>query len=248
MKITIITVCLNSEKTITKTIESILSQTYKNYEYIVIDGKSIDRTIQIIKEYQKKFDGRMKWISEKDSGLYYAMNKGIQLANGELIGILNSDDWYEKNTLELVSVEAIKHPETVIYGLEKRFYDDDEYLIHSRSFQSLPKHGIPHPTVFIPKKIYTKYGNFDTNYRIAADYELTLRFYLKGVNYFQIERILANYLIGGISSQFEGVKTKREEISVKYNHQLITKNIAILMVVKEYINYLVVKLGKLIKM
>ena len=92
MKITIITVCYNSGKTIKDTIESVLAQNYKNFEYIIIDGKSKDNTVDIIKSYEPKFNGKMKWISEKDKGIYDAMNKGVKLASGDIIGLINADD------------------------------------------------------------------------------------------------------------------------------------------------------------
>ena len=103
MKISLITVCYNSEETIKDTIESVLKQTYRNYEYIIIDGKSKDKTLDIIKSYEKKFDSKLKYISESDEGLYDAMNKGIALATGDIIGILNSDDiLYDKNVFQNV--------------------------------------------------------------------------------------------------------------------------------------------------
>ena len=96
-KISIITVCLNSVKTIRDAIESLLQQTYQNFEYIIVDGESVDGTLDIIKEYECIFGNRMKLISERDHGIYDAMNKGIEIASGDIIGILNSDDWYEKD-------------------------------------------------------------------------------------------------------------------------------------------------------
>ena len=91
-KVSIITVCLNSEKTLEQAIQSVISQTYKNIEYIIVDGASTDGTLDIISKYENKIT---KWVSEKDQGLYYAMNKGIDMATGDIVGIINSDDWYE---------------------------------------------------------------------------------------------------------------------------------------------------------
>lgn len=95
MKVSIITPCLNSEKTIKDTMESVLKQTYKNIEYIVVDGGSTDGTMEIVKAYHSRFHGRMKYVSEKDNGIYEAMNKGIKLSSGRIIGIINSDDYYQ---------------------------------------------------------------------------------------------------------------------------------------------------------
>ena len=99
MEVSIITVCYNSEKTIERTIKSVLNQTYQDYEYIIVDGASTDKTLDIIKRYEPEFEGKMRWISEQDNGIYYAMNKGIGMAKGKLIGMINSDDYYEINAL-----------------------------------------------------------------------------------------------------------------------------------------------------
>ena len=108
MKITIITVCYNAEKTIKDTLESVLSQNYDNYEYLIIDGKSKDSTLSIVKEYEKKFKGKLKWVSERDKGLFDAMNKGIKLANGKIIGIINSDHILAHPNVLKSEVEKIK--------------------------------------------------------------------------------------------------------------------------------------------
>lgn len=119
IKVSIITVCFNSEKTIIDTLESVLNQSYENIEYIIIDGKSKDKTVDIIKRYENKFKEKKieyKWISEKDSGIYEAMNKGINKSTGEVIGIINSDDWYEKNTVEKVMKEYKIKKFDMLYG------------------------------------------------------------------------------------------------------------------------------------
>ncbi len=107
-KISIITPCLNSEKTIRDTMESVLHQTYKNIEYIIVDGGSEDRTLEIIHEYEHLFNGRLKYISEKDNGIYDAMNKGIRQSKGKLIGIIGSDDYYETDAVEKVAAHMTK--------------------------------------------------------------------------------------------------------------------------------------------
>ena len=100
MMFSIITPCYNSEKTIERTLQSVQSQTYQNYEYIIIDGGSVDGTLSIVEAYKSKFNGKMRVISEKDDGIYDAMNKGIRMAQGKLLGIVNSDDFYENTCLE----------------------------------------------------------------------------------------------------------------------------------------------------
>lgn len=101
-KVSIITPCLDSEKTIRRTIESVLYQTYKNIEYIIVDGGSGDKTLEIVRTYQPLFEGRMRWVSEPDKGIYDAMNKGIRMSHGQIIGIINSDDYYVSNAVEQV--------------------------------------------------------------------------------------------------------------------------------------------------
>lgn len=179
MKITLITVCYNSEKTIAKTLESVLSQTNKNYEYLIIDGKSKDNTINIIKKYEPKFNGRLKWISEKDKGLYDAMNKGINMATGDIIGIINSDDVLaSKSTLMTIAT---------IFEKQKcdGTYSDLEILDNNlnkkvRLFK--PKCGNyklgwypPHPTLYLKKSVYDVHGLYNQDYRITADYDMMLR-------------------------------------------------------------------------
>ena len=115
-KVSIITPCLNSEKTIEDTIKSVVNQTYKNIEYIVVDGGSRDRTMEIVKKYEPLFQGRMKYVSEPDKGIYNAMNKGIKMSTGSLIGIINSDDYYELYTIEHIVDNMTADKYQVLYG------------------------------------------------------------------------------------------------------------------------------------
>ena len=112
MLFSIITVCYNSEKTIRRTIESVLNQTCQDYEYIIVDGKSTDKTLDIVKEYEARFADKLKYISEPDTGIYNAMNKGIALSDGSIIGIVNSDDWLQPDALEIVKGYADKMDDT----------------------------------------------------------------------------------------------------------------------------------------
>lgn len=122
MKISIITATYNSEKTIKDTIESILKQTYTNYEHIIVDGLSKDNTMQIIKEYEGKYNGKLKYVNEKDSGLYDAMNKGIKMATGDIIGILNSDDIYAHEDVLKEIVEKFKETNCTRYICKPNIY------------------------------------------------------------------------------------------------------------------------------
>lgn len=201
IKVSIITPCLNSSETIERTIKSVLQQTYSNIEYIIIDGKSTDNTINIIRQYLPKFEGRMRYISEKDSGIYNAMNKGIKLSTGQLIGIINSDDFYEKDTVEKVVLCSSREKYQVIYGYCRIIDNNHITGIIKRNHKGLGKEMIPHPTCFITRKTYKDFGLFLTLYKITGDYELMLRLFYSGkVKFIQVKEILANFTLGGISS------------------------------------------------
>lgn len=182
MKISIITVCYNSGKTIARTIESILAQNYSNIEYLIIDGASKDNTISIVNSYKEKFSSKnISFIisSEPDKGIYDAMNKGIEKASGEIIGILNSDDHYASSEVLDSVYEAFNNNEIdSCYGNILYTKNDKPYRYwksgkpRSFKFGWMP----PHPTFFIKKEIYERYGNFRLDCGTAADYELMLRF------------------------------------------------------------------------
>lgn len=205
--ISIITVCYNSEKTIGGTIESILNQLYTNIEYILVDGSSKDKTLEIIKSYEESFrrkNIKYKWISEPDKGIYDAMNKGIEMASGELIGIINSDDWYELDALNII-VEQIK-PEVDLYYGNLKIYKEDIFShvqIASKNLEKLKKGMIvPHPTVFVRKKVYDIIGKFSLEFKIAADWDFLLRAYLNNLIFLKIDNNIANFRLGGESYIF----------------------------------------------
>jgi len=211
MKISLITVCYNSEKYIRSAIESVLNQTYKDIEYIIVDGGSTDTTMDIVKSYEPEFKGRMRWISEKDNGLYDAMNKGIKMANGDIVGIINSDDFYIENTvIEQVANTFIQNNDTqIVFGdvlfvnpenLDKpvRYYRSKNFTLNRFRFGFMPAH----PTFFTYKANFEKIGYYKTNYTIAADFELLLRFmYLNQLKYKYIPLIFMKMRTGGISTK-----------------------------------------------
>ena len=177
MKISIITVCYNSKKTIKDTLESVLKQTYKNYEYLIIDGLSKDNTIDIVKSYESKFDGRLKIVSEKDNGLYDAMNKGINLATGDIIGIINSDDIIANENVFKEVVDNIDDYDGIYSNLLMldENLDKPYRLFKSSKVKKRLGWHMPHPTLYIKKDVYNKYGTFNTKYRLAADVDFMLR-------------------------------------------------------------------------
>ena len=184
MKISVITVTFNSATTVRDTIESVLRQEYQDYEYLVIDGGSKDNTIDIVKEYEPKFGGRMRWISEKDKGMYDGINKGIRMATGDVVGIINSDDFYHRTDIFSIISESFEENPGVqaIYG-DVRFVKPDNLDKTVRYYSC--KHWRPwrfrfgfmpaHPTFFTYKENFEKYGYYQYDYHIAADYELLVR-------------------------------------------------------------------------
>ena len=211
MKISIITVVWNNQETIRDAIESVLSQTYKDIEYIIVDGESIDGTVEIVQSYGDKIS---KFISEPDNGLYDAMNKGISLATGDVVGILNSDDFYiDEFVIEKV-IEVFKEHKVdscfadLVYvhpnNLEKvvRHYDSSAFNPQKFAYGWMPAH----PTFFVKREVYEKYGLFKTDYIIAADYELLVRFlYKHEVSYYYLKKVITKMRTGGISTS--GVKS-----------------------------------------
>lgn len=171
--ISVITVCYNSVSTIENTLKSILAQTYENYEYWIIDGLSTDGTVELIKSYEPQFHGRLRVISEKDSGIYNAMNKGIRHCQGQMIGILNSDDYYAPNTLELVAqrYEKEQYPLLIINGDMVRVSETGEFIYryHFTEENIKRKQCFGHPSMFAAKAVYNKIGLYDESYKLAAD-------------------------------------------------------------------------------
>ena len=175
--VSVITPCYNSEKTIEKTLSSIENQTYSNIEYIIIDGGSSDRTLSLIEQHRDRLPKNLRIISERDKGIYDAMNKGIHMANGSLIGIVNSDDWYEHDTIEQAVTHYQGNSYEVLYGMQRNYLGDKEKAILFFHHDFLSEQMITHPTCFVTKGAYQALGLFDLSYRSAADYDLMLRFW-----------------------------------------------------------------------
>ncbi len=208
LKISIITVSYNSSSTIEDTIESVASQSCPNKEYIIVDGLSNDNTLDIINNYSDVIN---KVISEKDTGIYDAMNKGVNLASGDVIGFINSDDIYSDNqVLQRVSVLFSANPGVdACYG-DLCYVKCDDLTKIVRYWRSNPyKQGLfkkgwvpPHPTLFARREVYKKFGGFDLRYRIAADFELMLRFI--ATNHIQTEylpHIMVKMRLGGTTNR-----------------------------------------------
>ena len=208
--VSIITVVYNGEKYLEQTIESVLNQTYKNIEYIIIDGGSKDGTLEIINKYEKQL---AYWTSEPDNGLYDAMNKGIKLAKGELVGLINSDDWYEHNAIELIVSAYIDNP-------DKRIFHGDRYDIFEGGQKKLRRfnpsrykflyYGMTynHPSMFVQREVYTQ-ESYNIKLRALSDYEFVLKNYLTNpATFFYLPQAYVNYRLDGISANM----TLRERI------------------------------------
>lgn len=206
MKMSIITVCYNSASTIRDTIESVIRQSYSNIEYIIIDGKSKDHTMSIIKEYEANIQ---KIVSEPDNGMYDAINKGIAMSSGDIIGILNADDFYidDKvikdvvNQFQELDYEGL-YADLVYVDSEntssvKRYWKSGKYKPGRFTKGWMP----PHPTFFLKRSVYQKYGAYNTTFVSAADYELMLRMIHKyKINLGYLDRIIVKMRIGGMSN------------------------------------------------
>ena len=195
MIISIITATYNSGKTLRNTLDSVLRQTYSDYEHIIIDGASSDDTLAIVREYEARYKGRLSYISEPDKGLYDAMNKGLALAAGNVVGILNSDDFYTSDDI-LERVAAAMSDTTIdaVYGDIHFVHDEDvtkctRYYSSKRFRRWQMRLGFmpAHPSFYCRRSVYLRYGFFDASYRIAADFESLLRFLF-------VHRIRTRYL------------------------------------------------------
>lgn len=218
MKISIITVCYNSEPTIERTIKSVIQQDYPDVEYIVIDGGSTDGTVDIIKKYVKNIS---YWVSEADQGIYDAMNKGIGRATGEVVAFLNSDDWYTENTLSEVARQFMTDEMEILCGEMyihqngqiTRWHIKKEKMERQLRFRM----GFSHPAMFVRRHLFEQYGKFDTQYQIAADYDWLLRVYDQHVSIAITDKVLCNFSHGGISTKDEMLKShlaERKQVSL----------------------------------
>ncbi len=207
MKVTVITAVFEGRKYISDAIESVLGQVHKNIEYIIVDGGSTDGTVELIRSYGDKIS---KIISEPDKGVYFALNKGIQMATGEIIALINSDDFYVNPYVISQVVEAFEKQQcdAVYSNLYYISSSDKEKIIrtwdagqyHQDSFYKgwMP----PHPAFFVRREVYQKYGSFYTELKFAADYELMLRFILKqGIKIYYLPKFFIKMRVGGTSNR-----------------------------------------------
>jgi len=196
--ISIITVVYNGKAFLEQTIQSVISQSYKNIEYIIIDGGSTDGTVDIVKKYEDNID---YWISEKDDGIYDAMNKGIFKASGEFTAFINADDWYKEDVLTKIAKQIEQNSDVDFFYGDLNFIKEDGEIVlwkGNRGFKGLE---IPHPTIFIRTKVL-KNNLFSMDFKIVSDAELTLKLFHRGIKSYYIDEVIANFRDGGVSSSF----------------------------------------------
>ena len=228
--VSIITTCLNSAATIGATFESILNQTYKTIQYIIIDGGSEDGTLEIIAAYAPKFEDAgiaFEWVSETDSGIYDAMNKGIGRAKGALLGILNSDDRYEPEGISEMAraYRAQEHRAALYHGRMRKLGARGETLFirggpsevsDAALFRQMP---INHPSMFVSHEVYKRVGLFDTSYRLSADYDFVVRAYLSGVPFVSVDKVITTMSAEGASERFSNRRTRiAEDYRIRRRH------------------------------
>lgn len=208
--VSIITVVYNGAEHLEQTIQSVLSQNYQPIEYIIIDGGSTDGTLEIIKRYAGSLS---YWKSEPDHGIYDAMNKGIQRAHGELIGIINSGDWYEPHAVK-ITVETLDQNDEIVYGMLRMIHNEQEFQITRYSHTFLDLNMIPHPSSFITKTCYELLHYYDDSYRYSADYDFMLKASRSGIKFKPMNHVVANFRLGGLSSTpkaaYETLQIKRK--------------------------------------
>jgi len=198
--VTIITVCWNSAETIEQTIQSVIAQTYDNIEYVIVDGASKDSTIDIIRSYEDNVD---YYVSEPDHGIYDAMNKGLELAQGDYVLLLNSDDWYQPDAVSRL-VAAQQFSGCDFTGSLARYVNEDgsSHVLPSMTYDKsvLLRMPLRHETMLIPAELYDRAGPYDTSFPIIADFEFTVRLYQTGATYYEVNAPLLNFRTSGVSN------------------------------------------------
>lgn len=228
MKVSVITVCYNREATIEQSINSVLGQDYPNIEYIVVDGNSSDRTQNIIESYSDKIT---KYISEPDKGMYDAINKGLTMATGDIIGLMHSDDVFYDAAVVSKIVDAFKaHADAdALYG--NGIYvtnDEDQKIVRNRiggdyDLKNIKRGWLPlHPTVYIKKAVIDQYGNYNLNFKIASDTEFLLRYlYQHKIKVAYLNNYIVKMRMGGLSTDYKrAVAVLKEDYRIYKYHRI----------------------------
>ena len=217
---TIVTVCWNSDKTISRTIESVLGQEFQDYEYLIVDGGSTDNTIDIIKAYEPQFNGKLKYKSEPDKGIYDAFNKGIERAAGKYVWLVNSDDFIEPGALgklhNLVK-DYQEGEEPLISAIMNCISCDGEVLYQVKSSPAKVAAayrnntmGTIHPATIVPKRIYNLVGLYDINYKIIGDIDWFKRVYQANMPIIFADFVVTNFMVGGVPTASGSAKSRKD--------------------------------------
>ena len=218
MKISLITATYNSAETLRDTIQSVLNQTFKDVDYIIVDGNSKDGTLDIVKEFEPLFEGRLRWVSEPDKGIYDAMNKGIRMAQGDVVGILNSDDFNASDkVIETVNDAIIGNPalEGVYADVRYVKWNETSKTVRIFSGKDFERKKLcwgkmpPHPSFYVKRECYDKFGLYSLNYPICSNYDMFVKMIWEGnINTLYINDVFVNMRSGGTSSS--GLKVHRK--------------------------------------
>jgi len=225
MKISIITITYNSAKTIQRALESVQSQTYQDIEHVIVDGASKDGTRELIEAYAKKHTN-VRWISEPDKGIYNALNKGIHLATGDVIGFVHSDDiLYAPDSISHIAEAFAQQDIQVVYG-DLQYVREGKVTRrwHSNDFNPASlKYGwmCPHPTMYVRREVYQQVGDYDEWFSISADYDMILRIFKSGFKTQYLPEVLVSMEVGGASNKNTRArlsKTQEDFIALRKNH------------------------------
>ena len=225
MKISIITITYNSAKTIQRALESVQSQTYQDIEHVIVDGASKDGTRELIEAYAKKHTN-VRWISEPDKGIYNALNKGIHLATGDVIGFVHSDDiLYAPDSISHIAEAFAQQDIQVVYG-DLQYVREGKVTRRWRSNDFNPaslKYGwmCPHPTMYVRREVYQQVGDYDEWFSISADYDMILRIFKSGFTSKYLPEVLVSMEVGGASNKNTRArlsKTQEDFIALRKNH------------------------------
>lgn len=218
MKISLITATYNSAETLRDTMQSVLNQTFKDIDYIIVDGGSKDATIDIVKEFEPEFEGRLRWVSERDKGIYDAMNKGVRMAQGEIVGILNSDDFFaSEKVLETVNNAFTKNPTIEGVYADVRYVDwnNTSKTVRMFSGKDFKREKLcwgkmpPHPSFYVRRECYDRCGLYSLDYPICADYDMFVKMiWEENISTMYIDDVFVNMRSGGTSSS--GIKVHRK--------------------------------------
>lgn len=219
MLVTVLSVAFNSEATIARTIESVLNQTYSNIEYIIVDGVSKDKTVEVAKSYAKAFEERegrsLRIISEPDKGMYDALNKGVKMAHGEIIGSINTDDWYEPTAVEKMAALFMRDHYDVAWGDLRIIKRTGNLIKKARVGKALwTTVGFCHPSMFATKAVLTEFPYACES--MYDDFDFITRVYLAKLKISWLNVIIANYTFGGMSNR-KNLNEAWKRVKIRYH-------------------------------